>query len=203
MGLPRIFLVLCAVVVAGGCAGGRVPHTATKAAPAQVAREGPAEAYPDPATTPGIANPEITQDNIAETICSKFWRTSSVRPPSTYTTKLKLQQLNALGLTGHAAEYEEDHFLPLEVGGHPRDPGNLWPEPWTMNAGADDCGAHTKDLVESFIHDEVCWNIPNHKVSSSKKYRARVSISLARGQEIITTDWYACFHRMQAGQPCQ
>jgi len=26
-------------------------------------------------------------------------------------------------------DYEEDHLVPLEVGGNPHDPRNLWPEP--------------------------------------------------------------------------
>ncbi len=77
-------------------------------------------------------------------------------PPVTYTTKLKLQQLRAKGLTGHAADYEEDHFIPLKVGGHPTDPRNLWPEPWNLPVGSNDYGAHTKDLVESHIPDECC-----------------------------------------------
>src|SRR5216683_2609243 len=28
------------------------------------------------------------------------------------------------------AHYEEDHLVSLELGGHPRDPRNLWPERW-------------------------------------------------------------------------
>ena len=72
-----------------------------------------------------------------------------IRPPVTYTTKLKLKQLRAMGLTGHAAEYEEDHFIPLEVGGHPTDPRNLWPEQWNLPSGSNDYGAHAKDLEES------------------------------------------------------
>ncbi len=68
--------------------------------------------------------------------------------------------------------------------------------------GLNDYGAHTKDLVDSFIQDEVCFNVPNHKVTS-RGYRARVSISLARGQQIIATDWYACFQKMEVGQPCR
>jgi len=54
-----------------------------------------------------------------------------------------------MGLTGQAANYEEDHFIPLEVGGNPEDPGNLWPEPWNLKIGSSDYGAHTKDFLES------------------------------------------------------
>src|SRR5579863_9233351 len=50
------------------------------------ARLVPAEIYPDPSKTPGVANPNVTQDNIADDLCSKTWRTSQVRPPASYTT---------------------------------------------------------------------------------------------------------------------
>ena len=167
-----------------------------------ISKAGPANAYPDPSKTPGWPNPDITQDKIAQNICSKTWSTSSIRPTEEYTTKLKLQQMKDLGLTGTAADYEEDHFISLEIGGHPTDPRNLWPELWNIKAGNNDYGAHTKDFVEDFLHDEVCFSVPNHKVSS-EKYRATASVTLAKAQEIITRDWYACFQKMQAGQPCR
>ena len=34
------------------------------------------------------------------------------------------------------ADYEEDHLIPLELGGAPRDPNNLWPEPRYGNKNA-------------------------------------------------------------------
>jgi hypothetical protein len=33
------------------------------------------------------------------------------------------------GETGPPSAYEEDHLIPLELGGAPRNPKNLWPEP--------------------------------------------------------------------------
>jgi len=30
------------------------------------------------------------------------------------------------------SHYEEDHFISLEVGGHPKDPKNLWPEMYEL-----------------------------------------------------------------------
>jgi hypothetical protein len=100
-------------------------------AAAQVARVGPSYLYPDHAVAPGLVNPDITQANIHQTICSPTWSTKTIRPPATYTTHLKQLQLTA----GHATDrnpthYEEDHFISLELGGHPRDPRNLWPERW-------------------------------------------------------------------------
>ena len=42
-------------------------------------------------------------------------------------------------------------MIPLELGGHPTDPNNLWPEPYNIAHGARD-----KDKVENLLHDRVC-----------------------------------------------
>ena len=55
------------------------------------------------------------------------------------------------GETGSHSRYEEDHLLPLELGGNPTDPTNLWPEPWD---GAR--GAHVKDAEETSLKRAVC-----------------------------------------------
>src|SRR5919109_135468 len=85
-------------------------------------------ALPDPSCTPGVANPDVVQGNIAVTICRVGW-TATIRPPVDYTDPLKLRQMQAYGETGSPADYEEDHLIPLELGGDPRAEGNLWPEP--------------------------------------------------------------------------
>lgn len=110
-------------------------------------------ALPDAGKTPGAVNPNVTQANIHKTICVSGF-TSTIRPPSSYTTALKIKQLNA----GYAVnndyatgDYEEDHLISLELGGAPSDPRNLWPEPY---AGGD--GARTKDQIENKLHDLVC-----------------------------------------------
>src|SRR5262249_47330618 len=98
---------------------------------ATVKRVGPSYLYPNHAVAPGVVNPDITQANINETICNPQWSTESIRPPVSYTNDLKKQQLAA----AHASDkdlshWEEDHLVSLELGGHPRDPKNLWPERW-------------------------------------------------------------------------
>jgi hypothetical protein len=80
-----------------------------------------------PALTPGVLNPDVTQETIGRTICSHGW-TATVRPPTTYTNALKLEQIRRYGFAGGPADYQEDHFISLELGGAPRDPRNLWPE---------------------------------------------------------------------------
>ena len=42
----------------------------------------------------------------------------------------------------------EDHIVPLEAGGHPTDPHNLFPQP--------DVDAVVKDRDENQAHDDVC-----------------------------------------------
>lgn len=100
--------------------------------------------------TPGVTNPAVTQANVGTTICVRGW-TATVRPPASYTTALKRQQMADYGETGPVSGYEEDHLMPLELGGAPRDRRNLWPEPWN---GAQ--GAHTKDQTENALHRAVC-----------------------------------------------
>ena len=106
---------------------------------------------PDPRVTPGAINPAVTQANIYETICVRGW-TRTVRPPEEYTYRLKREQLSEWGYEDQLArDYEEDHLIPLELGGSPTSPKNLWPEPWRGP-----WNAHVKDRLENYLHEEVC-----------------------------------------------
>jgi hypothetical protein len=117
---------------------------------------------PDPACTPGATNPEVSQ----ATICRCGW-TRTVRPPESYTEPLKRQQVLAYGWTGPPSRSEEDHLVPLELGGAPMDQRNLWPEP-----GA---SPNPKDQVESAANRAVCEG----------------RMPLADAQRAIATDWVA------------
>jgi hypothetical protein len=101
----------------------------------------------DPTLTPGALNPDVTQETIASTICVHGW-TRTVRPPSSYTSELKVEQMADYGLTGPASGYQEDHLVSLELGGHPTDPRNLWPEPYPRAAEV--------DQIENDLNDKVC-----------------------------------------------
>jgi hypothetical protein len=123
--------------------------------------------------TPGSLNPAVTQANIQKTICTSGY-TATIRPPASYTTKLKISQLAGAykSFTDKApASYEEDHLISLEIGGNPTDPKNLWPEPY---AGT---GARIKDQIENKLHDLVCAN----------------KMPLATAQKLISTNWYAAY----------
>lgn len=107
---------------------------------------------PDPICTPGATNPDVTQDNIAQTICVRGW-TGTIRPGVSYTTPLKIFQMQEYGRPGPRSLYEEDHLIPLELGGHPINPTNLWPQEWDRE---DQLDAHHKDLVENAARQAVC-----------------------------------------------
>ena len=121
----------------------------------------------------GAVNPAVTQANIKQTVCVSGW-TKTIRPPASYTNKLKLAQMKALGLTGDPHLYEEDHLISLEIGGNPTSPNNLWPEPWN-----DAYGAHAKDRLENALKREVC---------SGKT-------TLAEAQHEIATNWIASYQK--------
>ncbi|MHB8490590.1 MAG: hypothetical protein ACYDA6_00025 [Solirubrobacteraceae bacterium] len=103
-----------------------------------------------PIMPPGAFNASVTQATIGQTICVSGW-TATVRPPTSYTGTLKRQQMAAEQLSGTPADYEEDHFIPLELGGSPTSPDNLWPEPY-----AGPWAARSKDAEETRLKEEVC-----------------------------------------------
>jgi len=128
---------------------------------------------PDPSCTPGVINPNVNQENIYTTICKSGY-SSTIRPPVSYTNKLKREQIAEYGyLDNKPSDYEEDHFISLELGGSPTDPKNLWPEPHSS--------PNEKDLVENYLHKQVCSN----------------AISLSQAQQEITTNWYSIYQQIK------
>jgi hypothetical protein len=109
-----------------------------------------ADGRADTRCTPGVRNPQVSELNIATTICRSGW-TATIRPPVSYTDKLKAQDMPRYGETGPASDFELDHLIPLEIGGNPTDPANLWPEPWNGTRGA-----HVKDAEETSLKRAVC-----------------------------------------------
>jgi hypothetical protein len=101
-------------------------------------------------TVPGRIDPAVTQANIKSTICRHGY-TKTVRPPASFTNKLKFVQMTDLKLKGKPEDFEEDHRVPLEVGGAPMDPENLWPQPYLPKPGA-----KAKDRLENAVAKDVC-----------------------------------------------
>jgi hypothetical protein len=97
--------------------------------------------------TPGVLNPAVTQATIRATICRHGW-TRTIRPPVSYTNDLKRKGLRQYGVRGPASAFQEDHLISLELGGHPTDPRNLWPEPYPH--------ASAVDQIENELNDAVC-----------------------------------------------
>jgi len=80
------------------------------------------------------------------------------------------------------------------------DPRNFFPEPSNTHVGDVIMGAHQKVVVESFIHDKICYDVPHPKKNSY--IPATTSVTLRRGQEILAGDWYACYLAINDGKPC-
>lgn len=119
---------------------------------------------PDPVCTPGVVDPAVTQANIQQTICVVGY-TRTVRPPTSYTSPLERAQMILYGFTDSPDLHEEDHLIPLQLGGSPRDPANLWPEP--------DASPNAKDVYEGRLKRAVCAG----------------TVTLAAAQAAIALDW--------------
>jgi len=134
------------------------------------------DGLPDAGCTPGALNPDVTQDTIGTTICVSGY-TARVRPPTSYTSPLERQLLVAYGLPGAPpANFELDHLISLELGGAPRDPANLWPEPY-----AGDSNARQKDVVENYLRGQVCTG----------------ALQLDEAQRLIATDWLSVYRQIR------
>ena len=132
--------------------------------------------------TPGVVSADVTPANVNRTICVSGYTSGrrlddgrTVRPPSSYTTALKRVQIVQYGYADtRLADYEEDHLIPLELGGDGYARGNLWPEPY-----AGSTGARIKDKVENALHRLVCGG----------------QVGLRAAQHAIATNWYAAYLR--------
>jgi hypothetical protein len=107
----------------------------------------PSVILPDKKRTPGALNPRVRQSTIKKTICKRRW-TTKIRPPVAFTNALKIKQMVLYEETGLPSQYEEDHFIPLELGGAPRNPKNLWPEPRSQSK--------LSDPLENKLKRKVC-----------------------------------------------
>jgi hypothetical protein len=127
----------------------------------------PSVILPDKKRTPGALNPKVRQATIKKTICKSGW-TTKIRPPVSYTKALKIKQMVLYEETGSPSQYEEDHFIPLELGGAPKNPKNLWPEPRSQSK--------LSDPLENKLKRKVCKGL-------LKLAKARAAIRLFKNTQ--------------------
>jgi hypothetical protein len=172
----RTCLVTCLALLSGCGDPAGVVRARVDAASGRCHIRGP---LPDARCTPGAVDASVTQLNIRQTICVRGYARRA-RPPSDYTDSLKRTQVREYGFYGgrRLRAYEEDHLVPLELGGAPRDRRNLWPERRTGRGGS-----AQKDAVENLLHRRVCVG----------------TMTLAAAQRDFERDWYAAYVRDLGG----
>jgi hypothetical protein len=75
---------------------------------------------------------------------------------------------------------EIDHIISLELGGADTE-ANLFPQPYNPPGGQ---GAHAKDEVENYLHDQVCKH----------------GMPVAEAQKKIAADWYQVYIEARLGK---
>lgn len=128
------------------------------------------DGLPDSKCTPGVLNDNVTQDNIKDTICQPGF-TKTIRPPTKYTTPLEIELMKSYGFDGNRKDFELDHLISLQLGGHPKAVKNLWPEPYLKSMT--NFTAHVKDTFENYLKRQVCAG----------------AMTLSEAQNQIATDW--------------
>ena len=127
---------------------------------------------PDHHCTPGA----VFQNVTVEEICTIGY-SQSIRKVSNNLRK-KIYAEYDLSYPQEKGTYEVDHLIPLELGGS-NDIANLFPEAKLPSPGFPE-----KDLVENYLHQEVCAH--------------RVVLSVA--QKIISLDWTEIYNNLTSDQ---
>jgi hypothetical protein len=182
-------LAFCAVAAWNVLAGARRyagARSQVAAAGACRVRGGGLFVLPDRRCTPGQADPRVTQARIGETICRAGW-TERARPPEAVTEALKRRGVAAYGdyAGRRLGAYEEDHLIPLELGGAPvgatsaGGTRNLWPERDYVGVSPSSFYLNPKDHLEDRLRALVCAG----------------RMTLATAQHLIATDWVSAYGR--------
>ena len=122
----------------------------------------------DGACTPGAVFPDATVDQV----CQPGYSASVRSVPAALSREVYGEYGIVERTTG---EYEVDHLVPLETGGS-NDIANLFPE-----AAEPRPGFHEKDLVENYLHEQVCAG----------------AMSLLEGQRAIATNWLDVYQQLR------
>jgi hypothetical protein len=171
--MKKIFTLLASCVLAACMNNPTGVVTNTPVAPTIPPDDAPY--LPNPAWQPGAYNPDVTQETIQTTICMSGY-SKKIRPPLSYTEDLKRKQIAQYGYSDtNLANYEEDHLIALEDGGHPTDPKNLWPQPRYTTPWA----APQKDTLENVLHQMICSR----------------ALPLDTARQALATDWVAAYRK--------
>lgn len=125
-------------------------------------------ASPDHACTPGA----VFENATLKQICTPGY-TKTVRNVSTKLKQTVYAEYN-VSYPQIRGSYEVDHLIPLAIGGN-NDIANLFPQPAEPAPGFKE-----KDLVEVYLHEEVCAN--------------RVVLNIA--QRRIASDWLSIYQNL-------
>lgn len=128
------------------------------------------DARPDPACTPGAVF--AAASTPLEKICVQGY-TKTVRNVPQKLRKSVFAEYG-ISLPVPRGAYEVDHFIPLAIGGS-NDIANLFPQPAKPPPGF-----HEKDIVENYLHQEVC--------------AGRVALSVAQRQ--ISENWLDIYNNL-------
>jgi len=101
--------------------------------------------------------------------------TATIRPPASVTRAEKQGNARSYGYAGSMAQAEYDHLIPLELGGDPNDPRNLWVEPPSPGHQLSQLFRNPKDAVENAARARVCAGL----------------ITLDAAQRQMASDWTA------------
>lgn len=134
---------------------------------------------PDPACTPGAVNFALTREQVCSMHATDERHTHSAVIRETFV---------AYGVSrDDGVEREDDHLIPLWLGGADNEIANHWPqiyEDWSaLKAGTlpeSKLGAHAKDRLERWLHIWVCKD----------------GNSLKEAQRMIATDWKAAYREL-------
>jgi len=108
---------------------------------------------PDPDCDPGELDVGVV-GHTGQTVCSPAWvaAASELQPPPATLERLLIEYQ----LPGSPASYVVARVVPVEAGGSPISPRNLYPLPLDGYGGQ-----HTRMMVADQLHDEIC----SHKIT--------------------------------------
>jgi hypothetical protein len=125
----------------------------------------------DPSCAPGKLDPAVAA-NIRQTVCSAAWvtATSRLQPPTSSQALDKL--VIEYQLPGNPVTYTLARVVPVEDGGSPTSPLNVYPLP--LNGFG---GQPTRTAVTEQLHDEIC----SHRITIAQAAKTLEGDWLSKG----------------------